>query len=149
MIRNPRHIRLSICVNARIYTRNETSTGDSHLQLFSILRASARGPQVLFPSPAADPWTQRRRYRPSSESTVLSTPATPPLPSARPFPPGREDQRFVYPALSQFGLAKVKEMLKDIVNSCYDSAVEKQKAEGYIVLERGLVMIPLPFQGCE
>ena len=29
-------------------------------------------------------------------------------------------------------------MLKDIVKSCYDSAVEKQKAEGYIVLERGL-----------
>lgn len=35
-------------------------------------------------------------------------------------------------------------MLKDIVNSCYDSAVEKQKAEGYIVLERGLATIPLP-----
>ena len=44
----------------------------------------------------------------------------------------------------KFGLAKVKEMLKDIVNSCYDSAVEKQKAEGYIVLERGLATIPLP-----
>jgi len=29
------------------------------------------------------------------------------------------------------------------VNSCYDSAVEKQKAEGYIVLERGLATIPL------
>jgi hypothetical protein len=27
-------------------------------------------------------------------------------------------------------------MLKDIVDSCYDSAVEKQKAEGYIVLSR-------------
>jgi hypothetical protein len=35
-------------------------------------------------------------------------------------------------------------MLKDIVNSCYDSALEKQKTEGYIVLERGLATIPLP-----
>ena len=43
----------------------------------------------------------------------------------------------------KFGIAKVKEMLKDIVNSCYDSALEKQKAEGYIVLERGLATIPL------
>ena len=66
----------------------------------------------------------------------------------------------------KFGLAKVKEMLNDIVNSCYDSAVEKQNAEGYIVLERGLATIPLagldvpfhsrylwsgvmPFRGCE
>jgi hypothetical protein len=44
-------------------------------------------------------------------------------------------------------------MLKDIVNSYYDSAVEKQKAEGYIVLERGLATIPLagldvPFHLC-
>ena len=72
-----------------------------------------------------------------------------------------------FPQLTEkFGLAKVKEMLKDIVNSCYDSVVEKQKAEGYIVLERGLATIPLPdldvpfhprylwsgvmpFQGCE
>ena len=29
------------------------------------------------------------------------------------------------------------------MNSCYDSTLEKQKAEGYIVLERGLAMIPL------
>ena len=43
----------------------------------------------------------------------------------------------------KYGLAKVKEMLKDIVNSCYDSALEKQKTEGYIVLERGLATIPL------
>lgn len=34
-------------------------------------------------------------------------------------------------------------MLKDIVNSCYDSALEKQKTEGYIILERGLATIPL------
>jgi fatty acid synthase subunit beta len=43
----------------------------------------------------------------------------------------------------KFGIAKVKEMLKDIVKGCYDNAVEKQKAEGYIVLERGLATIPL------
>lgn len=66
----------------------------------------------------------------------------------------------------KFGLAKVKEMLKDIVDGCYDSALEKQKADGYIVLERGLATIPLagldvpfhsrylwsgvmPFRGCE
>jgi fatty acid synthase subunit alpha len=50
-----------------------------------------------------------------------------------------------FPQLTEkFGLAKVKEMLKDIVNSCYDSAVEKQKAEGCIVLERRLATIPLP-----
>ena len=73
----------------------------------------------------------------------------------------------INPQLTEkFGLAKVKEMLKDIVNSCYDSALEKQKAEGYIVLERGLATIPLagldvpfhsrylwsgvmPFRGCE
>ena len=47
----------------------------------------------------------------------------------------------------KFGLAKVKEMLKAIVNSYYDSAVEKRKAEGYIVLERGLATIPLPGLG--
>jgi hypothetical protein len=43
----------------------------------------------------------------------------------------------------KFGLAKVKEMLKDIVDGCYDSALEKQKADGYIVLERGLATTPL------
>jgi fatty acid synthase subunit alpha len=43
----------------------------------------------------------------------------------------------------KFSIAKIKEMLKDIVNSCYDRALEKQKAEGYLVLERGLAMIPL------
>ena len=32
----------------------------------------------------------------------------------------------INPQLTEkFGLAKVKEMLKDIVNSCYDSALEK------------------------
>jgi fatty acid synthase subunit alpha, fungi type len=53
--------------------------------------------------------------------------------------------------IEKFGLAKVKEMIKDIVNSCYTNALEKQKTEGYIVLERGLATIPLlgidvPFQ---
>jgi fatty acid synthase subunit alpha, fungi type len=43
----------------------------------------------------------------------------------------------------KFGLAKVKDMLKDIVNNCYDHALEKQKTEGYIVLERRLVTTPL------
>ena len=37
-------------------------------------------------------------------------------------------------------------MLKDIVNSCYGSTVEKQKAEGHVVLELGLAVIsPLMF----
>jgi fatty acid synthase subunit alpha len=50
-----------------------------------------------------------------------------------------------YPQLTEkFGLTKAKEMLKGIVNNCYDSAVEKQKAESYTVLERGLATIPLP-----
>ncbi|KAH9966861.1 hypothetical protein BC827DRAFT_1264771 [Russula dissimulans] len=35
----------------------------------------------------------------------------------------------------KFGLAKVKEMIKDIVNSCYTNALQKQKTEGYIVLD--------------
>jgi hypothetical protein len=44
-------------------------------------------------------------------------------------------------------------MLKDNVNNCYDSAVEKQKADGYIVLECGLTTIPfagldVPFHSC-
>jgi hypothetical protein len=34
-------------------------------------------------------------------------------------------------------------MLKDNVNNCYDSAVEKQKADGYIVLECSLATILL------
>ncbi len=29
----------------------------------------------------------------------------------------------------KFGIAKVKEMLKDLGNSCYDRVLEKQKAE--------------------
>jgi fatty acid synthase subunit alpha, fungi type len=39
---------------------------------------------------------------------------------------------------------KVKEMLGDIVKSCFEKAQEQQKAEGYIKLERGFATIPLP-----
>ncbi|CAE6460687.1 unnamed protein product [Rhizoctonia solani] len=44
----------------------------------------------------------------------------------------------------QFTVEQVKEMLKDIITSCFDKAKEKQKAEGYIKLERGFATIPLP-----
>ena len=47
-----------------------------------------------------------------------------------------------FPQLTKkFGLAKVKKMLRDIVNSCYDGTVKKQKAEDCIVLEHGLTTI--------
>ena len=47
-----------------------------------------------------------------------------------------------FPQLTEkFGLAKVKKMLRDIVNSCYDGVVEKQKAEDCIVLKHGLTTI--------
>ncbi|KAG8960629.1 3-oxoacyl-[acyl-carrier-protein] synthase [Tulasnella sp. 425] len=39
---------------------------------------------------------------------------------------------------------KVKEMLCDIVDECHKASVQKQKAEGYIKLERGYATIPLP-----
>jgi len=51
--------------------------------------------------------------------------------------------KLTIPVTEKFSIMKVKEMLKDIVNSCYDHALKKQKAEGYIILERGLAMIPL------
>lgn len=35
-------------------------------------------------------------------------------------------------------------MLGDIIESCFASAEEKQKKDGYIVLERGFATIPLP-----
>jgi hypothetical protein len=38
----------------------------------------------------------------------------------------------------KFGVRKVKEVLKDIMNCCYDCALEKQKAENYAVFERRL-----------
>ncbi|KAL1666812.1 acyl transferase domain-containing protein, partial [Schizophyllum commune] len=44
----------------------------------------------------------------------------------------------------QFSVEKVKEMLGEIIKSSHDSAVEKQKSDGYIILERGFATIPLP-----
>lgn len=43
-----------------------------------------------------------------------------------------------------YTVEKVKEMLGDIVKSCYSRAKEQQQAEGYIKLERGFATIPLP-----
>jgi fatty acid synthase subunit alpha len=43
-----------------------------------------------------------------------------------------------------FNVEKVKEMLGDIVKSCFEKAQEQQKSEGYIKLERGFATIPLP-----
>ncbi|KAI0046589.1 fatty acid synthase [Auriscalpium vulgare] len=44
----------------------------------------------------------------------------------------------------KFSIEKVKEMLGDIVDHCYQSALDLQKSEGYIKLERGFATIPLP-----
>ncbi|QRV90063.1 fatty acid synthase subunit beta [Ceratobasidium sp. AG-Ba] len=43
-----------------------------------------------------------------------------------------------------FTVEQVKEMLGEIITSCFDKAKEKQRAEGYIKLERGFATIPLP-----
>ncbi|KAF9532470.1 fatty acid synthase [Crepidotus variabilis] len=43
-----------------------------------------------------------------------------------------------------FSVEKVKEMLGDIVKSCFQKAQDQQKSEGYIKLERGFATIPLP-----
>ncbi|TFK75163.1 fatty acid synthase [Pluteus cervinus] len=43
-----------------------------------------------------------------------------------------------------YTVEKVKEMLSDIVKSCHERALEQQKAEGHIKLERGFATIPLP-----
>jgi fatty acid synthase subunit alpha, fungi type len=43
-----------------------------------------------------------------------------------------------------FNVERVKEVLGDIVKSCFEKAQEQQKAEGYIKLERGFATIPLP-----
>ncbi|PPQ94469.1 hypothetical protein CVT25_001102 [Psilocybe cyanescens] len=43
-----------------------------------------------------------------------------------------------------YSVEKVKEMLGDIVKSCFEKAQEQQKEEGYIKLERGFATIPLP-----
>jgi hypothetical protein len=48
-------------------------------------------------------------------------------------------EELVLLALTNVGLAKVKDMLKD---SCYDSTLDKQKVDGYIVLEHDLATIP-------
>ena len=39
---------------------------------------------------------------------------------------------------------KVKEMLGEIIDSCYQRAQEQKQATGHIVLERGYATIPLP-----
>ncbi|KIY48753.1 hypothetical protein FISHEDRAFT_9172, partial [Fistulina hepatica ATCC 64428] len=44
----------------------------------------------------------------------------------------------------EFTEEKVKEMFKEIVQSCYESALELQKSTGHIILERGFATIPLP-----
>lgn len=43
-----------------------------------------------------------------------------------------------------YSIEKVKEMLKDIIAECHQRALDLQKAEGYIVLQRGFATIPLP-----
>ncbi|KAH9957126.1 hypothetical protein BC827DRAFT_1227701 [Russula dissimulans] len=40
--------------------------------------------------------------------------------------------------MQEVDVTKVKEMPKGVVNSCYEGALEKQKAEGYIVPERAI-----------
>lgn len=44
----------------------------------------------------------------------------------------------------KFTVDQVKEMLGEIIDSCFKSAQDLQKAEGYIKLERGFATIPLP-----
>ncbi|KAH9945014.1 fatty acid synthase [Epithele typhae] len=44
----------------------------------------------------------------------------------------------------KFTVDQVKEMLGEIVKSCYTKAQEQQQKEGYIILERGFATIPLP-----
>jgi fatty acid synthase subunit alpha, fungi type len=46
--------------------------------------------------------------------------------------------------MEKFSIEKVKEMLGAIVDSCFAKAQEKQKTDGYIVLERGFATLPLP-----
>jgi fatty acid synthase subunit alpha, fungi type len=43
-----------------------------------------------------------------------------------------------------YAIDKVKEMLGDIVKSCYERAKDQQKTEGHLKLERGFATIPLP-----
>ncbi|KAF9648674.1 fatty acid synthase [Thelephora ganbajun] len=44
----------------------------------------------------------------------------------------------------RFTIEEVKKMLGDIIESCFASAQEKQKEDGYITLEQGFATIPLP-----
>ncbi len=44
----------------------------------------------------------------------------------------------------KFTVDQVKEMLGEIVNSCFAKAKELYAKEGYITLERGFATIPLP-----
>ncbi|PCH42040.1 fatty acid synthase [Wolfiporia cocos MD-104 SS10] len=44
----------------------------------------------------------------------------------------------------KFTLDQVKEMLREIIDSCFTKAKEQQQAEGHIKLERGFATIPLP-----
>ena len=49
------------------------------------------------------------------------------------------------PQLSEkFTIEEVKKMLGEIIKSCFASAQEKQRKDGYIILERGFATIPLP-----
>jgi fatty acid synthase subunit alpha, fungi type len=44
----------------------------------------------------------------------------------------------------KFTIEEVKKMLEEIIDNCFASAQEKQRNDGYIVLERGFATIPLP-----
>ena len=44
----------------------------------------------------------------------------------------------------KFTIDQVKEMLGEIIDSCYAKAQQLQETEGYIKLERGFATIPLP-----
>ncbi|KAK0450204.1 fatty acid synthase [Armillaria borealis] len=44
----------------------------------------------------------------------------------------------------KFSEDQVKEMLGEIIKSSYEKALEQQKTQGYITLERGFATIPLP-----
>ncbi|EKM78079.1 hypothetical protein AGABI1DRAFT_61049 [Agaricus bisporus var. burnettii JB137-S8] len=44
----------------------------------------------------------------------------------------------------QFPIEKVKQMLGDIITECNQRALDQQKSQGYIILERGFATIPLP-----
>jgi hypothetical protein len=46
--------------------------------------------------------------------------------------------------MESYTVEKVKEMLRDIMTNCFEKAQESRKAEGYIKLERGFAIIPLP-----